>query len=90
METETVAASGSNTLTQAELSALLKAAIAAKREQAEGIMAPAAPEPVRFAHWGNTDYGRILGTGAFVLCMCVGLALLCGGVALILAALRGG
>jgi hypothetical protein len=93
METDKVAASGSRTLTQEELSALLNAAIAAKREQAESVLtsqesvlAPAAAE--HDAHWGNTDYGRIAGAGMAFMLLCFGLALLCGGVALILAALR--
>jgi predicted phage tail protein len=86
METDKVAASGSRTLTQAELSALLNAAIAAKREQEDAVLAPAVSD--RDAHWGNTDYGRIAGAGMAFMLLCFGLALLCGGVALILAALR--
>ena len=85
METDKVAASGSSTLTQAELSALLNAAIAAKREQ-ERLAATSIP--VHAPHWGNTDYGRIIGAGGFVACVCAGIGILCGGVALILAALR--
>jgi hypothetical protein len=93
METDKVAASGSRTLTQEELSALLNAAIAAKREQAESVLtsqesvlAPAAAE--HDAHWGNTDYGRIIGAGVGLTFLCLGLGILLGGVALILAALR--
>jgi predicted phage tail protein len=85
MEQDKVAASGSRTLTQEELSALLNAAIAAKREQER--MA-ATPIPVHAPHWGSTDYGRIAGAGMAFMLLCFGLALLCGGVALILAALR--
>ncbi len=91
METDKVAASGSRTLTQEELSALLNAAIAAKREQAESVLtsqesvlAPAATD----AHWGNTDYGRIIGAGVGLMFLCLGIGILLGGVALILAALR--
>ena len=90
METDKAAASGSRTLTQEELSALLNAAIAAKREQTETMLAPAetfAPAATD-THWGNTDYGRIAGAGMAFMLLCFGLALLCGGVALILAALR--
>jgi hypothetical protein len=90
MGTDKVAASGSKPLTQDELKALLDIATAAKREQA-GMAAtsiPATLENFEPLHWGNTDAGRIAGAGVFLMCICVGLFLLCGGVALILAALR--
>lgn len=86
METDKVAASGSRAITQAELDALLNAAIAAKREQEDRVLMAA--EPLRLAHWGDTAYGKIAGMGLFFMFVCFGLALLCGGVALILAALR--
>jgi hypothetical protein len=79
-----VAASGSEPLTQQELKSLLDIATAAKREQ-ELYVPTVANKP---AHWGNTDFGRIASAGVFLMCLCVGLFLLCGGVALILAALR--
>ena len=85
MGTDKATASGSETLTQDELKALLDIATAAKRDQA--FYAPTAAD-TKPAHWGNTDYGRMVATGVFAVAVAVALGILCGGVALIINALR--